>query len=52
MMPDRSTYSGAWQEGKQHGYGCVYNSRNELKYGLWNHGQKLIKLTPEQATDI
>ena len=52
MMPDQSTYSGSWFEGKQHGYGCVYNSKGELKYGLWNHGDKLIKLTQTQATDI
>jgi len=52
MMPDQSTYSGAWHEGKQHGYGCVYNKNGELKYGLWNRGAKLIKLNPEQATEI
>ena len=53
MMPDQQTYSGAWYEGKQHGYGCTYNSSgNELKYGLWNQGKKIIKLTPEMATDI
>ena len=23
-----------------------------LKYGLWSHGDKLIKLSVEQATDI
>ena len=51
MMPDQSTYSGSWFEGKQHGYGCVINSRNELKYGVWNNGTKFVKLTPDQATE-
>ena len=51
-MPDQSTYSGSWFEGKQHGYGCVINSRNELKYGVWNRGTKFVKLTPTQATEI
>lgn len=52
MMPDQSTYSGAWFEGKQHGYGCVYNNKNELKYGIWCRGNKVYKLKAEQATDI
>ena len=51
-MPDKSSYSGSWYEGKQHGYGCTWNSRQEVKYGLWRRGEKLIKLTPAQATDI
>ena len=37
MTPDQTTYSGAWYEGKQHGYGCIYDSSgNQLKYGLYN----------------
>lgn len=35
-----------------HGYGCVYTSKNVIKYGLYNRGQRIIKLTPEQATDV
>ena len=52
MMQDQTTYSGAWYQGKQHGYGCVYNANNELKYGLYSHGQRLLKLNAESATDI
>ena len=52
MMPDQSTYSGSWYEGKQHGYGCVINAKNEMKYGVWNRGVKFIKLTPDQATEV
>ena len=52
MMPDQSTYSGSWYEGKQHGYGCVINAKNEMKYGVWNKGVKFIKLTPNQATEV
>ena len=53
-MPDQSTYSGGWLDGKQHGYGVVYNNsgQGQLKFGLWRHGQKLFKLTSEEANSI
>ena len=52
MQDNSNVYSGSWYEGKQHGYGCVLNSKTESKYGIWSKGEKLIKLTPEQANDI
>lgn len=52
MTANNYTYSGGWLNGKQHGYGFIYTARGEFKYGLWNNGTKLVKLTPEQATEV
>jgi len=51
-MPDRSTYSGGWIDGKQHGYGVIVNTRQELKFGLWKDGKKLIKMSTAEANSI
>ena len=52
MMPDNNTYSGSWYQGKQHGFGCIFTKEGHLKYGLWQHGQKILKVTTDQASQI
>ena len=52
MASNQHTYSGAWLDNKMNGYGCLFNTKNELKYGLWKNGEKLCKVNHEQATDI
>jgi len=59
-MPDQSsrdelkqnTYSGSWLNGKQHGYGCIYSATGPYKYGVWKDGNKILKLSKREATDI
>jgi hypothetical protein len=46
------TYSGSWLNGKQHGYGCTYNSTGQVKYGVWKDGERILKLSSSQATAI
>lgn len=51
--PDGSVYSGSWYGGKQHGYANIYiKSSGESKYGVYKQGQRLFKITAEQAMDI
>ena len=52
QMPDKNTYSGSWSNSKMHGFGCVLNAKAEQKWGIWDRGEKLIKLSQAQATDI
>jgi hypothetical protein len=48
-----NTYSGAWMNGKQHGYGCNYSSTmKEPKFSIWREGERILKLTRKQATEI
>ena len=39
--------------GKQHGYGCNYSTTmKEPKFSVWKEGERILKLTRKQATDI
>ena len=50
---ENMTYSGAWFEGKQHGYGCtVSQAKDDPKFGIYYHGVKKIRITSEEAGSV
>lgn len=39
--PDGRKYDGEWKNGKQHGLGTYYSSKNEVKRGQWSEGKRI-----------
>ena len=50
---DGRKYEGYWYKGKQHGLGIFRDARKgKVKYGLWEHGNRLVWFNEEQINLI
>lgn len=54
IWTDGKKYEGWWYDSKQHGLGKSYDSNksSKTKYGLWEHGKRLLWYDPQIVQDI
>ena len=40
LWPDGRSYTGFWENGKQHGLGKYKDENDEIKFGVWVYGKR------------
>lgn len=48
LIADGSKYIGEWDQGKQHGQGCIVDQNEMEKKGVWQEG-KLVRWLDESS---